>query len=155
MSSAPSHHSQGRATLQGILVGGLAAGALDAALAFAVFGWGMPRGIASGLLGRAAFNGGAGTWVLGLALHFVIALLAAAVYGLSSRRLDFLRGHFVVCGLFYGIAVYLAMNLVVLPLSAFPLPIGPFTVADLWKGLVGHMLVIGLPISFSVSRFSR
>ena len=141
--------------MRGILAGGLAAGTLDAALAFALYGWGMPRGIASGLIGREAFQGGAGTWALGLVLHFTIALIAAAIYGLSSRRLEFLRVHFVICGLFYGIAVYLVMNLVVLPLSAYPLPVGPFTVAALWKGLLGHMLVIGLPISTGVSRFSR
>jgi hypothetical protein len=138
-----------------ILVGGLAAGTFDAALAFMLFGWRMPRGIASGVLGTRAFHEGAGIWLLGLGLHYLIAFAAAAVYCLSSRKLEFLKTHFVVCGLFYGMAVYLVMNLVVLPLSAFPLPVGPFPVATLIEGLLGHMFIIGLPISFSLKLFSK
>jgi len=138
-----------------IIVGGLTAGALDAAAAFMTFGWGMPRGIASGLLGAKAFQGGATTWILGLALHFFIALCAAAVYWLASRKLQFLRINFFVCGLFYGIAVFLVMNLVVLPLSAIPRPVGPFTVAGLYQGLLAHMFLVGLPISVSVRYLAR
>jgi hypothetical protein len=133
-----------------ILVGGLVAGALDATSAFITFGSGMPRGIASGLLGAKAFQGGTATWILGLLLHFFIAVCAAAVYWLASRRLEFLRTHFFVCGLFYGIAVFLVMNLVVLPVSAVPFPVGPFTVAGLYQGLLAHMFLVGLPIALSV-----
>jgi hypothetical protein len=138
-----------------IIVGGLVAGTLDAVLAFVSFGWGMPRGIASALMGRKAFDGGAATWALGLALHYLIALLAAAVYCAASRKLPFLKVNFVFCGLCYGVGVYLVMNLVVVPLSAFPLPTGPFTVSALIHGLVGHMLIIGLPISTSLRLFSK
>ena len=138
-----------------IIVGGLTAGALDATAAFITFGWGMPRGIASGLLGAKAFQGGTATWILGLALHFFIALCAAAVYWLASRKLEFLRINFFVCGLFYGIAVFLVMNLVVLPLSAIPHAIGPFTVAGLYQGLLAHMFLVGLPISMSVRYLAR
>jgi hypothetical protein len=70
-------------------------------------------------------------------------------YWLASRRLEFLRSHFLVCGLFYGIAVFLVMNLVVLPVSAFPRPIGPFSVGVLYQGLLVHMFLVGLPISSS------
>jgi len=133
-----------------IVVGGLAAGVLDATSAFITFGFGMPRAIASGLLGAKAFQGGTATWILGLLLHFFITVCAAAVYWLASRKLEFLRTHFFVCGLFYGIAVFLVMNLVVLPLSAIPFPVGPFTVAGLYKGLLAHMLLVGLPIALSL-----
>ncbi|MFL6602201.1 MAG: hypothetical protein ACJ8R9_12820 [Steroidobacteraceae bacterium] len=138
-----------------IVVGGLTAGALDATAAFITFGFGMPRGIASGLLGAKAFQGGITTWILGLLLHFSITLCAAAVYWLASRRLEFLRTHFFVCGLFYGIAVFLVMNLLVLPLSAVPFPVGPFTVAGLYQGLLAHMFLVGLPIAMSVRYLGR
>jgi hypothetical protein len=138
-----------------IAAGGLIAGALDAATAFITYGWGMPRGIAGGLLGAQAFHGGIGTWILGLLLHFFITLCAAAVYWLASRKLEFLKTHFFVCGLFYGIAVFLVMNLVVLPLSALPGPIGPFTVAGLYRGLLVHMFLVGLPISMSLRYLSK
>ena len=101
-----------------IFVGGLIAGALDLTAAFLAYGLGAPRAIAGGLLGRSALQGGAGTYVLGVLLHFFIACSAAAIYYAASRVLEFMTEHAVVCGMFYGIAVFLVMNLVVLPLSA-------------------------------------
>jgi hypothetical protein len=99
-------------------------------------------------------TGGLATWLLGVGLHFVIAFSAAAVYSAASRKLEFLKPHWFVCGLFYGIAVFLVMNLIVLPLSAVPFKVGPFAVAVLIQGLLVHMVLIGLPISFSVRRLS-
>lgn len=101
-----------------ILVGGAVAATFDLTSAFFTFGIGAPRGIAGGLLGRQALPGGAGTWILGVILHYFIAISAAAIYCLASRKLEFLRDHWLVCGIFYGIAIYLVMNLVVLPLCA-------------------------------------
>ena len=104
--------------------------------------------------GEQAFHGGAGTYVLGVLLHFFIAFSAATVYYAASRKLVFLREHPLVCGLFFGGAVEQVMNLVVLPLSALHAR-GPYKLHDLILGLLVHMVVIGLPISFSVRRFAR
>jgi len=134
-------------------VGGLIAGALDLTQACILFGWDIPLAIAAGLLGRQAFHGGAGTYILGVFLHFFIAFSAAAVYYGACIRLGFLREHPLVCGLFFGGAVQEVMNLVVLPLSALHAR-GPYKLHDLILGLVVHMVVIGLPISFSVRRFA-
>jgi hypothetical protein len=109
--------------------------------------------IAAGLLGRQALRGGSAIYVLGLFLHFFIALSAAAVYYIASRRLRFLVEHPVVCGLFYGAAIEEVMNLVVLPLSALNAR-GPYELRSLILGLLVHMVVVGLPISFSVRRFA-
>jgi len=135
-------------------VGGLIAGILDLLQACILFGWDIPLAIAAGLLGRQAFQGGAGTYILGVLLHFFIAFSAAAVYYAASIRLVFLKEHPLVCGLFFGGAVQEVMNLVVLPLSALHAR-GPYKLHDLILGLVVHMVVIGLPISFSVRRFAR
>lgn len=137
-----------------IAAGGLIAGTLDLLQACILFGWDIPLAIAAGLLGRQAFRGGVGTYVLGVVLHFFIALSAAAVYYAASRRLVFLKEHPLVCGLFFGGAVQEVMNLVVLPLSALHAR-GPYKLHDLILGLVVHMVVIGLPISFSVRRFAK
>jgi hypothetical protein len=56
--------------------------------------------------------------------------------------------------LFFGAAVEEVMNLVVLPLSALHAR-GPYELRDLIQGLLVHMVVVGLPISFSVCRFSK
>lgn len=138
-----------------ILIGGLVAGSLDMISAFISFGARSPQGVAAGLLGMAAFRGGAATWILGLFLQLLIACIAAAIYAYSSLRLRFLRDSFFVCGLFYGIAVFLVMNLIVVPLSAFPFKNGTFTQHGLIQGLLVHMFLIGLPISFSLWKFSE
>ena len=135
-------------------VGGLIAGTLDLLQACILFGWDIPLAIAGGLLGRQAFQGGAGTYILGVILHFFIATSAAAIYYLASRRLHFLTEHPLVCGLFFGAAVEEVMNLVVLPLSALH-STGPYQLRDLIQGLLIHMVVVGLPISFSVRRFAN
>jgi len=143
-----------RNALLAIAVGGGIAGTLDLLQACILFGWKIPLVIAAGLLGRQAFQGGAGTYVLGVLLHFFIACSAAAVYYAASRRLSFMLKYPLVCGLFFGAAVEEVMNLVVLPLSALHAR-GPYKLHDLILGLLVHMVVVGLPISFSVRRFAK
>jgi len=140
--------------LLAIGVGGLIAGTLDLLQACILFGWDIPLAIAGGLLGQQAFNGGVGTYALGVFLHFFIATSAAAIYYAASRKLVFLREHPLVCGLFFGAAVEDVMRFVVLPLSALH-STGPYQLHDLILGLAVHMVVIGLPISFSVWRFAK
>ncbi len=143
-----------RNALLAIGVGGLVAGILDLTQACILFGWQIPLVIAAGLLGQRAFQGGVGTYVLGVFLHFFIACSAATVYYAASRKLVFLREYPLVCGLFFGAAVDDVMNLVVLPLSALHAR-GPYRLHDLILGVLVHMVVIGLPISYSVRRFAR
>ena len=108
MSAAPPLLANKSKALPAIGWGGLIAGILDITTAF--IRWRPPvrllQGIASGLLGPRAFQGGWGTAVLGLALHFFIAFSAAAIYYAASRKLAFLRQRAVVWGLFYGIHVH-------------------------------------------------
>jgi hypothetical protein len=135
-------------------VGGGIAGTLDLLQACVLFGWDIPLSIAGGLLGRQAIRGGPGTYALGIALHFFIACSAAATYYAASRKLSFLAEHPLICGLFFGAAVEEVMRLVVLPLSALHAR-GPYELQDLILGLVVHMVVVGLPISYSVRRFAK
>jgi hypothetical protein len=137
-----------------ILASGAVAGTLDITSAFILSGWGVCRFIAAGLLGPEARHGGIGIWLLGLFLHYFIATSIAAVYCLSSRRLAFLVSHYLISGLFYGMAAYLVMNLIVLPLSALHAQ-GPYHIEGLIRGLIIHMLLIGVPIGFVNARLSR
>jgi len=147
--------------LPAILWGGLACGVLD--ITQACVAWGIQNGarpvrifqsVAAGLLGRAAFDGGAKTAALGLTLHFFIAFSAAAVYYVASRKIRFLTARAVIAGLLYGEAVWLFMNFVVIPLSAIGQR-GPMTMAAFWTGPIGHMFLVGLPIALIVRRYSR
>ncbi len=137
-----------------IAVGGFIAGTLDLTQAFILFGRRVPLVIAAGLLGKQAFHGGAGTYVLGVLLHFFIATSVAAVYYAASRKLTFLTERPLVCGLFYGMAVELVMSYIVLPLSALQ-STGPYSLHDVLLGLVVHMIVIGLPVAYSIRRFAK
>ena len=109
--------------------------------------------VASGLLGPAAFDGGVKTAVLGLALHFLIATIWTIVFYLASRKFLFLVERPVQFGLIYGIAVYLFLNFVVIPLSR--ITPRPATITGRTIGLLTIMFCIGLPISLIVRRFSR
>ena len=151
--SAPRASEKGNALLA-IAVGGGIAGTLDLLQACILFGWKIPLVIAAGLLGRSAFQGGAGTYALGVLLHFFIACSAAAIYYGVSRKLRFLVEHPLVCGLFFGAAVEDVMSFIVLPLSALHAR-GPYRLHDLLLGLGVHMVVVGLPISYSVRRFGK
>jgi hypothetical protein len=50
--------------------------------------------------------------------------------------------------------VELVMSYIVLPLSALHAK-GPYELHDVLLGLLVHMVVVGLPISFSVRWFSK
>jgi len=133
-----------------ILLAGLAAGVGDTLLAMGMYRVSpgpIYRSVASGLVGReAAVQGGLVTAALGMLLHFFIATTAAAAYVAASSRLKLLLEQAVPCGLAFGVAVYFFMKEVVVPLSAAR-PIS-FT----WAGLVGHAILVGLPIALVARR---
>jgi hypothetical protein len=135
---------------QAILFGTLTVGVLDILDAFIFFGLRgvapirILQSIASGLLGREAYQGELSTAALGTLLHFFIAFVVVAVYYLASRRLPILVRRPWLFGPLYGLLVYAVMNLVVLPLSAAvtgPFPEG----AVLVNGLLIHAFGVGLP----------
>jgi hypothetical protein len=156
MGAAPPLLAEKSKALPAIGWGGLIAGILDIATAF--IRWGRPvrllQGIASGLLGSQALQGGWGTATLGLALHFFIAFSAATIYYAASRKLAFLRQRAVIWGLFYGIVVYMFMTWVVVPLSAVRRSQAPFSATGLALSLLTHMFCVGLPIALAVRRYA-
>ena len=147
-----------RRALKPIVAAGLACGVLDFTAACVT--WWLRAGvrpyrigqsIASGLLGPKSFQGGMVTSLLGVAFHFLIAFTAAAVFYAASRRIGFLTRHVVAAGVLYGIAVYLFMYWVVMPLSAVRR--GPFSWTLTLLAIVTHICCVGLPIAIAVKRF--
>ncbi len=145
---------------EAIVYGGLAVGVLDILDAITFFGWyrqssavSVLQSVAGGLYGREAFNGGAKTAVIGLCLHFLNATLFATAFYFLSRILPVLIRHAVAAGLAYGVAAYLVMTYIVVPNSAY----GPRTRPIPWlnhvNGVVGHALLVGLPIAL-IARWS-
>jgi hypothetical protein len=140
-----------------IAVGGLVAGALDLTYAILVYSPKqpilIPQTIASGLLGPRSFNEDGRSAALGLILHFVIALGAAAVYYVASRKLTFLVQHPLLFGSIYGALVYVFMHVIVLPLSAVSR--GNMPLIYMAFEFVEHWFCVGLPIAVSVRHYSR
>jgi hypothetical protein len=111
------------------------------------------QGIAGGLLGPGTFRGGWATSALGLAIHFLIAFTAAAVFYAASRKLPALLDHPWLAGIGYALVVYGFMYWVVMPLDR--LRRSPVTVTSTMIAIVTHMICVGLPISLMVHRFAR
>src|SRR5215831_1938619 len=81
------------------------------------------QSIAGALLGRAAFRGGSTTVALGVALHFGVAfgwtLVYAALRAMSGRlrQLTATTRGALRAGALFGVVVWLAMDLLVVPLT--------------------------------------
>ena len=153
-------HGHPRA-LDTILYGGLVVGILDGLFAL-VFYWlilGVQplrifQSVASGLLGRASYEGGTQTFLLGLLLHFVAATGIAAVYYVASLKLPVLIRHAVAAGLIYGLIAYLVMNYVVIPLSAIgSRPSPPLSV--FLPAFIAHAFLVGLPVALLARRSAQ
>lgn len=141
-------------------VAGLLAGALDILYAIGVWGLqGIPaqrvlQSVASGVLGKASLGGGASAAAFGLALHLLIALAMAAVYFIAARKWPVLVRRPSLCGTLYGVLLFVAMNFVVVPLSAAPMP-PPEELAAIAIALLPHVLLVGLPIAWLARLASR
>jgi hypothetical protein len=154
--SAPQDDSSAFTVGRAILYATLIAGALDATDGVIFFGLHglnpiqVLQFIASGLLGAAAFTGGLATAGVGVLVHFAITAVVAAIYILASQRLSALRSQWRILGPCYGAAVWMVMNLIVLPHSAVAQ--APITTATALNGIIGHALLIGLPIAYFANR---
>ena len=143
-----------------VIVGGLAGGTLDLLYALIYFGYlGLDplrnmQSIASGLLGRAAYQGGWATGVLGVAVHMAILVVASALLYATSRRAPWVARHPTIVGLLYGACIYAFMNAVVLPLSAIPFKVR-YDVETIVVNGIAHMLLVGLPMGWSTAIASR
>ena len=146
-----------RAAWRHVLLATLVAGSIDIGYALAMNAL---RGgtaqrllqfIATGWLGKASFDGGMATAALGLASHYAIIFVAAALFLAASRRIAWLRAHPCICGMLYGLGIFLVMNFVVVPLSAVPIHfhyrLWP-TIGD----LASHVFGVGLVISLVTRR---
>ena len=106
--------------------------------------------IASGLLGKAAFAGGWSAGALGAFCHYFIITVATSFYLVASRHITALVRHPFFCGPLYGVAIYLVMNFIIVPLSA--VPARSYTLEGVVGDLASHLFFVGLPIALLVRR---
>jgi uncharacterized membrane protein YagU involved in acid resistance len=132
-----------------ILLGGLIAGTLDIGAAALINGRNplvILLVIASGLLGKASFQGGLPAVLLGLVLQWLMSLVISAIFVLLSNRVPELKQHWSAAGLAYGVGIFVVMNYLVVPLSE----IGRLPQFTVWtfSGNLLAMLGFGLLIAF-------
>jgi len=146
-----------------IPLGGMFIGLFDLIFAFTFYGFilGVPllrifQSVAAGVLGRPrSYAGGVRTFFLGIILHFLVATCIATVYYLATLVLPVLIRHPVVSGLIYGVVAYFGMKFIIIPLSAIgqrgPLPRLPILLTE----LIGHAVLVGLPVALLARRSAR
>src|SRR5215469_7539375 len=111
-----------RGALTAILLGGIIAATIDIGAASLISGRDVIyilHIVAGGLLGRSSLSGGMPTALLGLLLQELMGLIIAAIYVAASGLLPLLKRRWLACGLLYGVAIFLVMNYIVVPLSAW------------------------------------
>lgn len=143
-----------------ILSAGCIAAALDLAFAFVFYG--IRNGIApqrilqtigSGLFGPDSFQMGWQSAAVGFVCHFTILIVAAAMYFYAAGRMRWMNRQALACGLAFGVAVYVVMNFVVVPLSAAP----KFqrSLVPAIGEMCSHLFFVGLPIAYLTRRYWR
>jgi hypothetical protein len=146
-----------QSALKTIALGTLIVGTLDISevMIVSAFRGGKPlrilQGIASAVVGPDSFDGGASTMLLGLVIHFCIALAVVTIYFLASRKIPALVRHPFIFGPLYGIAVHFVMSQLIVPLTligSHPFPPWPIF-ANL---IVAHVFCVGIPTALVSSR---
>ncbi len=129
------------------------AGTLDILAAMGLTLWfgrkidGMLRYVASGPF-PAATDWGAGGAALGLAVHFALMAVMAAAFVFAANRRPQLKASPVLWGVLYGLATYVVMNLIVVPLRFGTMP-GTISIAT---QLFCHIVLVGIPIALVARR---
>lgn len=143
--------------LQIIFWAGLVSGTLDGIAASIVFNFklGLNPGqvmqyIASAIYGSAAFKGGVYTIIVGIVLHFIIALVASATFLYAYPKIGIVRSNVVTAGLAFGLGVWLFMNFIIVPVTK--IQPAPFDVLAALISGMWHMVLVGLPIALIVRR---
>ena len=141
-------------TAKRIAVATLVAGTLDILAAIGMtLGYGrkvdaMLRYVASGPFPDAPQWGAQGA-VLGLAVHFTLMAIMATIFVLAANRRPQLRARPIYWGVAYGLATYVAMNLLVVPLRFGAFPTNPIGIAS---QILFHILLVGVPIALIARR---
>jgi hypothetical protein len=139
------------------LVAGLSAAVIEMVFVLPIRYWlgatpaAVFQSIASGALGRRAFEAGTYSVLLGIGAHTLISLVSAALFTIAALRWNWLRRHAVLSGSAYGILAFLVMSFIVLPLSAIGLSL-PRSPALFATSLSIHMFAFGVPIAVVSAR---
>lgn len=143
-----------------IIKASLVTGSLDMLFALANAWWSagvtperVLQFIASGLLGKNAFQGLPAIAFLGLAIHYFIAFCWTVLFFLMySTFKNIIRNKFLQAVL-YGFFIWLVMNLLILPVTRTPQQ--TFYWLDAFKGAAILIIAIGLPLAYLAPKYNK
>jgi hypothetical protein len=157
--SAGSTMDRSRA-IKAILLAGCAAATIDlvyiSIFTYVVSGIGPLRilqSVATGLLGAASYDGGYGSGVLGFICHYVILIIAATMFWAASRKIPFLTRQALIAGVLFGLAIWLVMNFIIVPLSAAPPRQITLTLGTVCN-FIAHLVLIGPTLSLVMRKYA-
>jgi uncharacterized membrane protein YagU involved in acid resistance len=138
-----------KSKIQTIFLAGLIAGLLDGIAAVIFLGKmnysGVFKFVASGLFGTSAFAGGNEMVLFGVIIHLLIAMTFAFFYYFIFSKIGFFSKNKIIGGLFFGLLVWIIMNLIILPFTN--IPHSPINLIGAIKNILILMICVGLPIS--------
>ncbi len=103
--------------------------------------------IASGWFGREAMSGGTSMVLCGLIFHYLIAaFFTVTLFWLYPQTVKVLKNKYFI-GIIYGLAIWIIMNYVVLPMTNIPKSHGRLELTSMLKGIVALIICIGLPVT--------
>lgn len=105
------------------------------------------QGIASGLLGSAAFHGSIATAALGAVIHYCGFLCLLGIYYLVLMRFPALGRRPYAYGLIYGLLTYSLIHSLILPLSAYHIVSG-FYLAGFLNSFLAQIAFVGIASGF-------
>lgn len=107
--------------------------------------------IASGIYGNTAFTGGSSFAFLGLIIHYLIAFIWTILFFNLYPKIRSKVKSNILIGFFYGIIVWVTMNLIVLPLSNVP-PTSQH-INSIITAILILIAVVGIPLSFMARKY--
>ncbi len=106
--------------------------------------------VASGAIGAVAMAVPAYAW-LGLLMHLVVSIAWAGGYAYLASTQPFLNKRWPISGVFYGLMVYVFMQLFLLGahLLAVPSPL------EALNTVIAHCVFFGLPVAFVIAKTTQ
>jgi len=119
------------------------------------------KGVAGGLLGRSAIQGGFATAALGLAMHFTMALTVTTIFYALSRRLhcpkSFGESWLWDCSMSVGFlrsTTFATATVPVMGSQSLPAHANLIQATNGWWQLIIHLFCVGLPIALVMHRYA-
>jgi len=108
------------------------------------------RYVASGFFGQDAFSGGNSMIIWGLFFHYFIAMFFTFLFFWLTKTFPAILKVKLLTAILYGIFMWIATQLIVVPLSK--IPTRPITVSGAFTAICILVVCIGIPLAWIADR---